>query len=179
MGGLALVFMKITDDQFQALSSHFVIQGRKLPPQRVYWAVASLVSDPARIKASLRSFKPGAPTVWRVYLLTDAALVAVTIEFTEEHYTRETENRRGVAAQSPYKLTEAWVRPLDNITSYSTTNVRGTPAADWLEVATRLTFRGLDAPVELPLASLTDTAEDQKRSDQFLKALRESIAWLG
>jgi hypothetical protein len=85
---------------------------------------------------------------------------------------------RGGAPQSRYEVTEAWVRPLDNITSYST-NVRGFPGADWFEVAAWLTFRGLDAPVELPLASLTDAAEDQERSDWFLGAPRESIGWLG
>jgi hypothetical protein len=179
--GLVLVFVKITDDQRERFGSHFVVQGqsRTLPPLRVYLAVASLVSDPEHIKASLRSFQPGPPTVWRIHLLTDTALAVVTIQFEVGGYTCQEENHRGLATPSPpYELTEAWIRPLDKITSYSTTDVRSIPQTDWFEVTTRLTFRGSDAPVDLPLASMTSAPAEQKRSDDFLKALRESVEWL-
>ena len=170
-------------DQSKKFSRHFVTRFSTLPPQAFYVAVASLVIDPDRIRASLCSYRPGAgKMVWTAHLLTDAALAVAQVQFDAEQYNSEEEQpylrvvRGGGSANPPgWNLTEAWVRPLAGITSYRT-QVQPILGHDWFATQVWLTFADVDQPVELP-AQTWDEYE-QERSDKFLTTLRESIPWL-
>ncbi len=172
----------LSEDEFQALSSHLHTRFKDLPPAPVYLVLMSLVPKPADITASLRFYMPGeATTVWRVHLLTRSALAVADVKFQAELYTRREEDRyRPPSSASPpdFEVREAWVRPLDSIVEYSVSLGGVILGRDWFAVSAKVKFRDLGEPVELPAQSFTDDAEDQERSDKFLLTLRESIPWL-
>lgn len=88
--------IELSEDEYQALSSHLVTRTKDLPPTPVYLVLLSLVPNPADIKASLMHYDPGfgpERTVWRVHLLTTSALAVAEIEFEEQQYTRQAESQ--------------------------------------------------------------------------------------
>lgn len=148
--------------------------------------MASLVTDPNSIKASLCSYDPfNSETTWTAHLLTGAALAVAQVKFDVRNYNGAEEHRRELerAFQPGYEVTQAWARPLAGITSYHPSfRKRGEefsgPGPVQLAFV-RLVFDSCGQFVNLPY-QMSDEFEQERsdKLDKFVCELRKSIGWL-
>jgi len=158
------------------------------PPIAVYLLVHTLTAG-ADIEASYvqtESRKDSSSTVWRNWVITDSLFVHTDVKFAAADYDQAAEDQAGAGnPRDNYvepTVRQAWVRPLDSVTSLHIGTVGQLSGPRQLALS-RSAWYPIDGLVldfaDGSKVSLPGQAgvliNDRERSDQFLNAVRSRL----
>ena len=158
------------------------------PPIAVYLLVHTLTAG-ADIEASYvqtESRKDSSSTVWRNWVITDSLFVHTDVKFAAADYDQAAEDQASAAnPRDNYvepTVRQAWVRPLDSVTSLHIGTVGQLSGPRQLSLS-----RSVWYPIDGLVLDFADGSKvslpgqagvlinDRERSDQFLNAVRSRL----